>query len=109
MNRCAARKVLIAGLSALDGELDWFEQKAQQYELDLSAANHPACKRYVDYLIAAAYTQPVEVLLPILFAVEAAYFPLLTDSLEKCVFVMSPILDSTSRYPGKNAAQPIVE
>ena len=68
-----AQKVLIAGLSALDGELDWFEQKAQQYELDLSAANHPTCKRYIDYLIAAAYTQPVEVLLPILYGVEAAY------------------------------------
>ncbi|TWT65456.1 thiaminase II/PqqC family protein [Crateriforma conspicua] len=68
-----AQKVLIAGLGALDVELDWFEQKARQYELDLSAAIHPTCSRYVDYLVAAAYTQPVEVLKPILFGVEAAY------------------------------------
>lgn len=68
-----AQKVLITGLAALDSELDWFEQKAAQYGLDLHVAMHPTCRRYVDYLIAAAYTQPSEVLLPILFGVEAAY------------------------------------
>ena len=53
-----AQKVLIAGLSALDAELDWFEQNAQRQALDLNAALHPTCRRYVDYLVASAYTQP---------------------------------------------------
>jgi len=68
-----AQKVLIAGLTALDAELDWFEQNAQRQELDLNAAIHPTCRRYVDYLVASAYTQPFEVLLPILYGVEASY------------------------------------
>ncbi|MFT4842805.1 MAG: thiaminase [Planctomycetota bacterium] len=68
-----AQKVLIAGLSALNAELDWFEQKAHEHQFDLNAVNHPTCRRYVDYLIAAAYTQPYKVLLPILYGVEAAY------------------------------------
>lgn len=68
-----AQKVLIAGLSALDAELDWFEENADRYELDLQTETHPTCRRYVDYLVAAAYSQPFEVLLPILFGVEAAY------------------------------------
>lgn len=29
-------------------------------------ATHPTCSRYVDYLVASAYTQPLEVVLPIL-------------------------------------------
>jgi len=33
-----AQKVLIAGLSALDAELDWFEQNGQRQELDLNGA-----------------------------------------------------------------------
>lgn len=68
-----AQNVLIAGLTALDAELDWFEQNAERYGLDLNAATHPTCRRYVDYLVAAAYSQPFEVLLPILYGVEAAY------------------------------------
>lgn len=68
-----AQKVLIAGLSALDAELDWFEQKAEDFGLDLDVPNHPTCRRYVDYLVASAYTQPSEILLPILYGVEAAY------------------------------------
>ncbi len=68
-----AQKVLIAGLSSLDAELDWFEQNAQRQELDLNAATHPTCRQYVDYLVASAYTQPLEVLLPILYGVEASY------------------------------------
>ena len=67
------QQVLIGGLSALDAELDWFEQNAQRQSLDLNAALHPTCRRYVDYLIASAYTQPFEVLLAILYGVEASY------------------------------------
>ena len=53
--------------------MDWFEQNAQQQVLDLNSALHPTCRRYVDYLIASAYTQPFEVLLAILYGVEASY------------------------------------
>jgi len=68
-----AHKLLIGGLSSLDGELDWFEQKAGEFGLDLESERHAVCRRYVDYLIASAYSQPFEVLVAILFGVEAAY------------------------------------
>jgi len=69
----SAQKVLIAGLGAMDAELEWFEQLAEERSLDLSAPHHRTCQRYVDYLIASAYTKPPEVLLAILFGVEVAY------------------------------------
>ena len=69
----AAQKTLIRGLAALDAELDWFELRASERQLDLSAEPHPACRRYVDFLMAAAYSQPVEVLLAVFYGVEAAY------------------------------------
>jgi thiaminase/transcriptional activator TenA len=34
---------------------------------------HPACRRYTDFLIRCAYTQPHPPLLAILFGVEASY------------------------------------
>ena len=68
-----AQTVLIQGLRALDAELDWFEQNAKQHAFELNTALHPTCSRYVDYLVASAYTQPFEVLLAILYGVEASY------------------------------------
>lgn len=65
--------VLIKGLTAVDNELDWFESHADQRNLDLSTNPDPVCSQYVDFLIAAAHTQPLEVLLAILFGVEVAY------------------------------------
>lgn len=67
------QKLLISGLAALDYELDWFGSIAERQEVDLNAPPHPTCRRYVDYLISAAYTKPFEVLPAILFGVEAAY------------------------------------
>lgn len=69
----SAQRVLIAGLGAMDAELEWFEQLGEDRGLDLNDRQHKTCARYVDYLVAAAYTKPVEVLLAILFGVEAAY------------------------------------
>ena len=69
-----AQKTLIAGLAALDSELDWFEANADRRGWSLDAVKHPVCQRYVDFLIAAAYQSPFETLLTIIFAVEAAYF-----------------------------------
>jgi thiaminase/transcriptional activator TenA len=68
-----AQSILIAGLAAMDRELDWFEEKGRQYQLALDASVHKTCRRYVDFLLASAYTQPFEVLLAILFGVEASY------------------------------------
>ncbi len=68
-----AQSVLLGGLAALDAELGWFEGHAGSRGLDLGAAAHPTCRRYVDFLVASAYTEPVEVLLAILFGVEVAY------------------------------------
>ena len=38
------QSVLIAGLSALDDELGWFEAHAEARSLDLGAELHPACQ-----------------------------------------------------------------
>jgi thiaminase len=67
------QSALIAGLSALDDELDWFEAHAQGRSLDLGAKLHPACQRYVDFLIAAGYSEPFQVLLALFYGVEVAY------------------------------------
>ncbi len=68
-----AQSAMIGGLAALDAELGWFEGHAAARGLDLDAEPHPTCRRYVDFLVAAAYTEPVEVLLAILYGVEVAY------------------------------------
>lgn len=67
------QKVLLDGLTALNAELTWFEEHAERFSLDLSAPPHPTCRRYVDFLVSNAYTQPCEVLVAMLFGVEAAY------------------------------------
>jgi thiaminase/transcriptional activator TenA len=68
-----AHKLLIGGLTALDLELAWFEQHAAGLRLDVHSPAHGVCRRYVDFLIASAYTQPFAVLAAILFGVEVAY------------------------------------
>ena len=68
-----AQSTLIAGLSALDDELDWFEAHARARSLRLDTEFHPVCRRYVDFLIAAGYVQPYQVLLAIYYGVEVAY------------------------------------
>ena len=69
-----AQKTLIAGLAALDSELDWFETNACQRGWPLDTEVHPICRRYVDFLVAAAYQNSFETNLAIIFAVEAVYF-----------------------------------
>ena len=68
-----SQKILIAGLTALDNEMEWFESTAAKQDIDLEAAPHPICRRYCDFLIASAYSKPFSVLLAILYAVEASY------------------------------------
>jgi len=64
---------LIAGLAALDKEMDWFETQARRLELDLTVGPHPVCRRYIDFLLRCAYTEPYPVLLAVLFGVESSY------------------------------------
>jgi thiaminase/transcriptional activator TenA len=64
---------LIKGLAALDTELDWFDTHAARLKVELDIQPHPACRRYADFLMRCAYTQPYPVLLAILFGVEASY------------------------------------
>ena len=68
------RKTLIAGLGALNAEMDWFEAQASARGLDLNAPVHEGCRQYCDFLLQAAYREPYPVLLTILFGVEASYF-----------------------------------
>lgn len=68
-----AQSVVIAGLSALDDELGWFEDHSARRGLALDVPAHTTCRRYTDFLLAAAYTRPFEVLLAILYGVEVAY------------------------------------
>lgn len=69
-----AQSLLIAGLAALDDELDWFERHAAERRLAFDEAEpHPICRRYLDFLLASAYREPVGVLLAILYGVEVAY------------------------------------
>lgn len=67
------QSLLIGGLAALDDELGWFETHCEERGLDLSVDLHPVCRRYVDFLIASAYSRPTEILLAIFFGVEVAY------------------------------------
>ena len=68
-----AQSAMIGGLAALDAELGWFEGHAESRGLDLQSTAHPTCRRYVDFLVASAYTQPFEVLLAMFYGVEVAY------------------------------------
>ena len=67
------QKVVIDGLTALNEELDWFEEHAQSRNIDLGVEPYPVCQRYIDYLLASTYREPNPVLLAILYGVEVAY------------------------------------
>lgn len=68
-----AQQILIEGLGAMNAELSWFETHMTQRGLELDVEPNPVCQRYVDFLIASAYEKPPEVLMAMLFGVEAAY------------------------------------
>ena len=67
------RKPLVAGLNALEAELEWFEAQARVRGLDLGVSVQEACRHYTDFLVRVAYSEPVAVLLATLFGVEASY------------------------------------
>jgi thiaminase/transcriptional activator TenA len=64
--------LLIGGLVALEAELGWFEEKAQERGLDLGATHHPSNAAYRDHLItleSASYPAAITAL----WALERAY------------------------------------
>jgi thiaminase/transcriptional activator TenA len=69
----AGHNGLIGGLAALDREMAWFESHAVRLQLDLDLRPHVTCRRYTDFLMRCAFTEPYPVLLAILFGVEASY------------------------------------
>ena len=67
------RRPLVAGLTALEAELDWFENQARVRGLNLGAPVNEVCRRYTEFLVRVAYSEPVPVLLATLFGVEVSY------------------------------------
>jgi thiaminase/transcriptional activator TenA len=64
--------LLAAGIQAMVAELEWFEQKAAEREIELGAPLHPTARAYVDYLFALC-DRPYSVQLTALWALERAY------------------------------------
>ena len=67
------QQTLIAGLGALDKEMAWFQEQGARLELNLEVGPHPLCRRYIDFLMRCAYSQPYSVSLAVLFGVEVCY------------------------------------
>jgi thiaminase len=65
-------EVLAHGIGAMVTELVWFERKARDWGLDLSAPLHPTARAYVSYVQATTY-EPYAVQLTVLWALERAY------------------------------------
>lgn len=65
-------EILAQGIQAMVAELAWFESKAAERGLDLSAPLHPTARAYVDYLQAITH-EPYAVQLTALWALERAY------------------------------------
>lgn len=64
--------VLLGGLSALKDELNWFQDKARERQLDLNVPRQATCQAYCDYLQSLSQ-QPYPVLATALWAIELAY------------------------------------
>jgi len=64
--------VILAGLSALKDELNWFKKKAAERQLDLNTQKQPICTKYCDYMHSLA-TMPYPVQATALWAIEFAY------------------------------------
>ncbi|MCZ6676422.1 MAG: TenA family transcriptional regulator [Candidatus Poribacteria bacterium] len=65
-------EVLIGGLVALESELAWFEENAEQFDLNLAQPLTATCRAYVDFLLALPH-QPYVVQITSLWALERAY------------------------------------
>jgi thiaminase/transcriptional activator TenA len=64
--------VLLTGLSALKGELDWFRKKASERKLKLEAPMHETCRRYCQFMEDISQ-EPYAVQAAAFWAIELAY------------------------------------
>jgi thiaminase len=72
---CAPRedlKLLAGGVQAMVAELDWFERRVSEREVDLHVPLHPTASAYIDYLHRLT-DEPYSVQLTALWAIERAY------------------------------------
>ncbi|MFW6295971.1 MAG: TenA family transcriptional regulator [Halothece sp.] len=64
--------VLLGGLSAIKAELNWFQEKAQERQLNLDTKKQTSCQHYCDYMHNVV-TMPYPVQATVLWAIEQAY------------------------------------
>jgi thiaminase len=64
--------VLLAGLSALKDELNWFREKAAQRQLNLDTEKQPTCTKYCNYMQELS-TLPYPIQATAFWAIELAY------------------------------------
>lgn len=64
--------ILLAGLSALKDELNWFQAKATERQLQLDTEKQPTCIEYCDYMQSLS-AMPYAVQATALWAIELAY------------------------------------
>ena len=64
--------VILDGLSALKDELNWFQEKAGERQLDLNTQKQPTCTKYCDYMHSLA-AMPYPVQATAFWAIELAY------------------------------------
>lgn len=64
--------ILLAGLSALKDELNWFQEKAAERQLNLKTEKQPTCVEYCQYMESLA-AMPYPVQATALWAIEFAY------------------------------------
>ena len=67
-----AQAVLAGGLVAIEAELGWFEEHAEQRGLTLDAPRHPTTAAYGDFLVSLEH-EPYPAVITALWAVERAY------------------------------------
>lgn len=65
--------LLVGGLVALEAEMTWFEQKAEERSLGLDAARHPENAAYGDFLTSLERGEPYPAAITALWALERAY------------------------------------
>ncbi|MDJ0695705.1 TenA family transcriptional regulator [Mastigocoleus sp. MO_188.B34] len=64
--------ILLSGLGALKDELNWFQAKAQERQLNLKTEPQETCKQYCEYMKLVT-TMPYAVQTTTLWAIELAY------------------------------------
>lgn len=68
----SARAILVGGLTALEAELTWFEEQAEDRGLDLQAARHPVTAAYQSFMAGLEH-QGYAAAITSLWALERAY------------------------------------